>query len=177
MPVACEDPNYGDYAEKATSSGPGLRDPPKAAMTPCLTFLHRSDGCRRTAVDRGAQYRSAIFYNSEEQKQEALRSREALRRSGRFTKPIVTEIFPASAFYAAEDYHQDYYKKRPVRYKFYRFNSGRDQFLNKVWATSSGAATSGVMALSKKPSQDELRRTLTSLQYRVTQEGLPTALP
>lgn len=82
-------------------------------------------------VDRGPSYKSAIFYHNEEQKRLAEESKKKLAESGRFDKPIVTEIRPAGPFYPAEDYHQDYWKKNPVRYKFYRFNSGRDQYLEK----------------------------------------------
>ncbi len=85
-------------------------------------------------VDRGGQYRSAVFYHNEEQKLQALESMKALEESGRFDKPLVTEITEASNFYKAEDYHQDYYKKNPVRYNFYRLNSGRDSFLRKKWS-------------------------------------------
>jgi methionine-S-sulfoxide reductase len=84
-------------------------------------------------VDRGSQYRAAIFYSGEEQKRLAEVSRESLARSGRFTRPIVTEIVAATAFYPAEEYHQDYYKKNPLRYNYYRWGSGRDQFLDRVW--------------------------------------------
>lgn len=84
-------------------------------------------------VDRGRQYRSAIFYLDEEQRRLAEASKQALAESGRFDKPIVTEIVPATSFYPAEDYHQDYYKKNPLRYKFYRYNSGRDRFLDRAW--------------------------------------------
>ena len=85
-------------------------------------------------VDRGSSYLSAIFYQNEEQRKLAEESRRRLEQSGRFDgKPIVTAIRPAVPFYPAEDYHQDYWKKNPVRYKFYRFNSGRDQYLDKVW--------------------------------------------
>jgi len=84
-------------------------------------------------VDRGPQYRSAIFYLNDRQKELAEKSKAELDRSGRFAKPIVTEFIKASAFYKAEDYHQDYYKKNPIRYKFYRSRSGRDQFLDKTW--------------------------------------------
>lgn len=88
----------------------------------------------RQFVDIGAHYRSAIFYHDETQKEAALASKETLEKSGRFDQPIVTEIIEAGEFWPAEDYHQDYYKKNPLRYKYYRFNSGRDQFLDKVWA-------------------------------------------
>ena len=84
-------------------------------------------------VDRGSQYRSGIFYLDEKQKRLAEASRDKLAASGRFDKPLVTEITPAGAFYEAEDYHQDYYKKNPVRYNYYRWGSGRDKFLEKVW--------------------------------------------
>ena len=84
-------------------------------------------------VDRGQQYRSAVFYHDEEQKRLAEISKENLARSGRFDKPIVTEILPFQDFYPAEEYHQDYYKKSALPYKIYRSNSGRDQFLKKVW--------------------------------------------
>ena len=86
-------------------------------------------------VDRGSQYESAIFYESEEQREVAEASRKALAESGRFSKPIVTEIIKATEFYPAEDYHQDYYKENPVRYNIYRFGSGRDRFLDAVWGS------------------------------------------
>ncbi len=84
-------------------------------------------------ADIGMQYRTAIFYHDENQKKLAMESKEKLDKSGRFEKSIVTEILPAEEFYPAEDYHQDYYLKNPIRYKYYRFGSGRDQFLNKTW--------------------------------------------
>lgn len=93
-----------------------------------------------TAVDRqfidvGKQYRSVIFYHSEEQRRQALASKEMLLASGRFEQPIVTEIAPLNAFYAAEEYHQNYYQKNPERYKLYRYNSGRDQYLMRMWGS------------------------------------------
>jgi len=87
----------------------------------------------RQFVDTGSQYRTAIFYHNDEQKRLAEDSKKKLDASGRFGKPIVTEIVPGGKFYAAEEYHQDYYKKSSTRYKFYRFNSGRDQYLEKIW--------------------------------------------
>lgn len=88
----------------------------------------------RQFVDVGPQYRSAIFYHDETQREQAEASRAAMAQSGRFgPKDIVTEIVPATEFYPAEEYHQDYYQKNPLRYKFYRRMSGRDQYLNEVW--------------------------------------------
>ncbi len=83
--------------------------------------------------DRGPQYRSAIFYTTPEQKEKAAVSLEALDKSGKFPKPIVTPILPASKFYDAEDYHQDFYKKEPVAYKEDRKISGRDEFIKSYW--------------------------------------------
>ncbi len=84
-------------------------------------------------VDRGHQYTTAIFYHTEEQKKLAEVSKSRLNKSGRYDKAVITPIRQAGPFYAAEKYHQDYYKHNPVRYKFYRWNSGRDQYLAKVW--------------------------------------------
>jgi peptide-methionine (S)-S-oxide reductase len=83
--------------------------------------------------DHGDQYRTAIFYHGEEQKRLAEDSKKALEASGRFQQPIVTEIVAATRFYPAEDYHQDYYKKNPLRYKYYRYACGRDDRLRQVW--------------------------------------------
>ncbi|MBB6454755.1 peptide-methionine (S)-S-oxide reductase [Salirhabdus euzebyi] len=83
--------------------------------------------------DRGDQYRTAIFYHSEEQKQLAEKSKQELANSGKFSKPIVTEILPAAPFYPAEDYHQDFYKKEPEAYKEDRKKSGRDEFISENW--------------------------------------------
>ena len=85
-------------------------------------------------VDRGSQYRSVIFYANEQEHRLAEASKKTLAASGRFDKPIATDILPLSTFYPAEDYHQDYYKKNPIRYRWYRHGSGRDQFLEKAWA-------------------------------------------
>jgi peptide methionine sulfoxide reductase msrA/msrB len=85
-------------------------------------------------VDRGSQYRSAIFYANETEKRLAEKSKQRLAASGPFDKPIATDILPLGEFYPAEDYHQNYYKKNPIRYHYYRYGSGRDQFLKKTWA-------------------------------------------
>lgn len=90
----------------------------------------------RQFCDAGPQYRSAIFYGNAEQKRLAEASKRKLEASGRFDRPIATEILPATTFYAAEDYHQDYYVKNPKRYKFYRWNCGRDERLQQVWGAS-----------------------------------------
>jgi peptide methionine sulfoxide reductase msrA/msrB len=117
-------------------------------------------------ADRGSQYRTAIFYLDEEQRREAEESKAALGRSGRFEKDVATEILPASEFYVAEEFHQDYYVKKPEQYKRYRIGSGREAYLTKAWSPDSGKAP-----VSAKPSEEELRARLTPEQYRVTQEG------
>ncbi len=83
--------------------------------------------------DHGSQYRSVIFYGSPEEKTLAEASKAALQASGRFSQPIVTDILPASTFYPAEDYHQDYYQKNPLRYAYYRHGCGRDARLEQLW--------------------------------------------
>ena len=86
--------------------------------------------------DRGSQYRTGIFYHSEEQRKAAEASLEKLKESNRLSKPIVTPVKAATPFYAAEEYHQDYYKKNPVHYKMYRMGCGRDRVLKNLWGTS-----------------------------------------
>lgn len=106
--------------------------------------------------DRGSSYRTAIFYHNEEQRRQAEQSKKELDESGRFDKPIVTEILPASTFYPAEEYHQDYHRKNPFHYRRYREGSGRDAFIEKHW--------------TEKKDSEELKRRLTPMQYNVTQK-------
>ncbi len=113
-------------------------------------------------VDRGHAYSSAIFYHDTEQRRQAEESRLTLGKSGIFAKPLVTAIMPAQAFYPAEDYHQDYYKNNPLRYKYYRHNSGRDQYLDKIWAGRPAATAA---------KGDDLLNRLSPLQYQITQEN------
>ncbi|MFP4160268.1 MAG: peptide-methionine (R)-S-oxide reductase MsrB [Desulfobacterales bacterium] len=124
-------------------------------------------------VDRGPQYRSVIFYHDEEQKKHAEQSRLAVSESGLFEKPVATEIMPFTTFYKAEQYHQDYYKQKPLRYKFYRYNSGRDGFIEKHWENPEAPDPFGESGNSRnyeKPGLSKLRQRLSDLQYRVTQE-------
>ena len=112
-------------------------------------------------VDRGSQYLSAIFYHNNAQKKIAESSKVELEKSGIFDKSIATKIIPFTEFYPAEDYHQQYCKKNPVRYYSYRSASGRDQYIKSVW---------GDVELSKykKPAEEELKMKLTDVQYEVT---------
>jgi len=122
-------------------------------------------------VDRGPQYRSAIFYHNEEQKKIAEKSKEELGKLHRFKGPIVTEIIKFNKFYPAEEYHQDYYKKNPIRYKYYRYRSGRDEFIDKIWGDNKNELSGLSHDLYKKPDDVTLRKTLTPLQYEVTQKN------
>lgn len=163
--------NYKNYSQKGYLEAVQIIYDPKIVTYEKLVdlFWHQIDPTDADGqfVDRGPQYRSAIFYYTNDQKNEAEKSKEALQQSSRFTKPIITEISKAKEFIPAEEYHQDYYKKNPFRYKFYRFNSGRDKFITNAWAKK--LPKSGVMNY-KKPSDDELRKKLTPLQYEVTQK-------
>jgi peptide methionine sulfoxide reductase msrA/msrB len=171
-----ENPTYEEVSSGKTGHLEAVEvsyDPAKVSYEKLLEVFWRQIDPRDAGgqfVDRGSQYRSAIFYLNEEQKALAQKSKEELGKSGRFDKPIVTEILPASKFYRAEEYHQDYYKKNPLRYKFYRFNSGRDQFLKRVWKEDPPQESGGAMKKYAKPSDEELKRKLTPLQYKVTQK-------
>lgn len=111
-------------------------DPQKVSYEQLLkVYWHNIDPTVRNQqfCDKGHQYRSVIFYANEQQHRFAEQSRQELESTKPFSAPIVTEIIPATPFYAAEEYHQDYYKKNPLRYKFYRYSCGRDQRLQELW--------------------------------------------
>ena len=122
-------------------------------------------------VDRGPQYRSAIFYHDENQRQIAEKSKQTLNSSGKFDKPVVTEILKLSAFYPAEEYHQDYYKKSRLRYKYYRYGSGRDQFLKKTWADDMADEKPKNQSKYKRPDDATLKKKLTAMQFKVTRQN------
>ncbi len=126
-------------------------------------------------VDRGSQYGSAIFVTDDQQRKLAENSKKALAASGVFTKPIVTPILPREKFYTAEDYHQDYHKKNPIRYKWYRSGSGRDQFLKQAWKDQPALEMSAIQKEDIPtrytiPSDARLKQVLSPLQYRVTRQ-------
>lgn len=123
-------------------------------------------------VDRGSQYRPGIFYHDAEQKSLAEASRDRLAQSGRFKKPLQTEITRFEKFYEAEEYHQNYYKTHALRYKYYRQNSGRDQFLRKIWGSDKMVKKKEMKKTGKylKPPDSVIRKKLTPLQYKVTQQ-------
>ena len=132
-------------------------DPAKVsygALVDLFFKMHNPTQLNRQGPDFGTQYRSVIYYLTPTQKELAGKSKDALAKSGKFDKPLATEIRPAAPFFKAEEYHQDYYKKNPIRYHYYRYRSGRDQFLEKTWGK-----------------KEELKMKLTPLQYKVTQEN------
>lgn len=169
-------PTYEDYAQKGHIEVIQITyDASKIAYSKLLdVFWRQIDPTDQGGqfVDRGRQYRSAIFFHNEDQKQLAEKSKQDLERSGRYNKPVVTEIIKASEFFRAEEYHQDYHKKNPIRYKIYRFHAGRDQYLEKVWGTDKDKENlGGNNQESKKLSNEVLRKRLTPLQFKVTQEN------
>ncbi len=118
-------------------------------------------------VDKGPQYTSAIYYHNPKQERLAIASKAELSLKKIFKQPIVTEILKAKTFYNAEKYHQDYYKKNPIRYKYYRYSSGRDQFLKTVWKNVNSTS---LPSIYKKPPLDKIKSRLSKLQFHVTQE-------
>jgi len=115
-------------------------------------------------ADQGSQYKTAIFYHNQMQKDLAEKSKLKLDNSGKFDKPIATQILPYKAFYKAEDYHQDYYKTNADRYKYYKQGSGRETYLEETWSKTENSSDD-----YHKPSDAELRATLNPQQYEVTQ--------
>lgn len=138
-----ENPTYEEVSSGSTGHVEAVQvvyDPSRLSYEQLLDFFWKhidpTDPGGQFA-DRGAQYRTVIFYHNEEQRAAAESSRLSQAKSGNFKKTIATEILPFSTFYEAEGYHQDYDKKNSLRYRNYRFFSGRDQFLEKVWGKDS----------------------------------------
>jgi peptide methionine sulfoxide reductase msrA/msrB len=186
------DPSYSEVSGGGTGHTEAVQvhyDPAVVSYEDLLTVFWRHINPTDAGgqfVDRGSQYRAEIFYHNETQKKQALASRAALDKSGVFDHPIVTPVTAFGTFYRAEEYHQDYYKKNKLRYKYYRFGSGRDQFLKKTWkdvpapeknanivaASDADMKQTGTAMTStwSKPGKDEIEQKLTPLQYKVTQE-------
>jgi peptide-methionine (S)-S-oxide reductase len=136
---AKRDPSYEEVSAGDTGHVEAVQvlyDPSQVSYARLLeVFWHNVDPLDDTGqfCDKGEQYRSAIFSQDEEQRRLAEESKLALQNSGRFKQPLATLIVPASDFYPAEEYHQDYYRKNPLRYRFYRSTCGRDSRLKAVW--------------------------------------------
>jgi len=189
-----KNPTYEQVSEGSTGHAEALQvayDPAKVSYERLLEVFWRNvDPTDRGGqfCDRGSQYRTGVFSEGEAQKRAAEESKRALEASGRLKKPIVTEIVSLEAFYPAEDYHQDFYKKSPVRYMTYRAGCGRDRRLEELWGkeavkgpavgasgtSGAGNAGRGWAAVNDgswtKPTKEELKKSLTPQQYQVTQE-------
>lgn len=139
-----ENPTYEQVSAGRTGHAEAVQivyDPSKTGYAKLLEiFWHNVDPTvkDRQFCDVGSQYRTAIFYHGEEQRALAEKSKEELSKSKTFQGPIVTEITAAGPFYPAEEYHQQYYKKNPIRYQYYRTSCGRDGRLRQLWGASAG---------------------------------------
>jgi peptide-methionine (S)-S-oxide reductase len=139
-----KDPTYKEVSAGGTGHAEAVEiryDPKKISYEKLLdVFWHNVDPTVKDQqfCDHGNQYRTGIFYLNDEQKRQAEVSKTALQKSKPFKESIITEIVAASQFYPAEDYHQDYYIKNPVRYKFYRGSCGRDGRLKELWGDAAG---------------------------------------
>ncbi len=184
-------PTYGEVSAGTTGHTEAVQvfyDPEVITYEGLLQSLWRqmdpTDG-NGSFVDRGSQYRPGVFYHNEQQRVLAEQSMKELAASGRYSKPLATELTKLTVFYPAEDYHQDYYERNPIRYRYYRFNSGRDQYLEKTWGEDlhpdftqfgrgqnqdSSSKDSTSFSQYSKPSDSELRQRLTDIQYKVTQQ-------
>jgi peptide methionine sulfoxide reductase msrA/msrB len=186
------DPTYEEVSDGGTGHVEAIKviyDPDKITYEELLDVFWRHvdpTDAGGQFVDRGSQYRSAIFYQNEEERALAEKTKKALDDSGQFEKAVVTDILPLGKFYKAEEYHQDYYKKNPLRYKWYRSGSGRDKFLERAWeetkykpkmssekmmAERSDKKDMKMMKSYKVPDKSQLKDKLTPLQYKVTQQN------
>jgi peptide-methionine (S)-S-oxide reductase len=140
------EPTYDQVSAGGTGHAEAVQvvyDPEKVTYEKLLdVYWHNVDPTakNRQFCDVGSQYRSAIFVHDAEQKRLAEASRDALERSGRLGRPVVTEIVEAGPFHPAEQYHQDYYKKNPIRYAYYRRGCGRDARLRELWGSDAPSA-------------------------------------
>jgi len=137
-------PTYEEVSAGGTGHAEAVQvvyDPSKIGYDKLLNrFWHNIDPTvkNRQFCDVGDQYRSAIFYHNEEQRRLAVQSLKELENNKPFANPIVTELAAASVFYPAEEYHQGYHKKNPLRYSYYRLSCGRDKRLKEIWGDDAG---------------------------------------
>ena len=177
-----KNPTYKQVASGQTSHLEAVQihfDPEKISYADILEVFWRNVNPTDNGgqfVDRGDQYRTGIFYTSEEQKKIAEKSKNKLIKSGRFQKKIVTPIIEAKPFYKAEEYHQDFFKKSYIRYKIYRAGSGRDEYINKLWGKDkeykvSQANQTERFQIIKVLDKGQAIKKLSKLQYKVTQKN------
>ncbi len=166
-----KNPSYKEVSSGGTEhleSVQVIYDPGKISYKELLdTFWRSIDPTDRGGqfADRGSHYKTAIFYNDQQEKEIAEKSRAELDASGIFEKPVVTDIRPARPFYPAEEYHQDYHRKNSAHYQAYKIGSGRAGFLERTWKERPEKER------FIKPSEQDLRSRLTPMQYEVTQNN------
>lgn len=172
-----KNPKYEDVARGLTSHREAIQiiyDPKKLDYKILLDLFWKSidpTDNKGQFIDRGFQYTTAIYYENNEQKKLAEKSKKELEESKKYDKPIVTKILSFTTFYPAGEYHQNYSKKNPVRYKIYRKFSGRNEYLKRI--SDNGRGNQTMFKQNKKYhklSDEELKRKLTDLQYYVTQK-------
>lgn len=174
-----DNPSYN----QVSAGGTGHREAVKVIYDPnkttyrelALHLLKHTDPTDASGsfYDRGHQYTSAIYYQTDEEKAIAESVIKEVEESKVFDKPIATSVEPAGTFWLAEDYHQDFYKKSSLRYKYYRNGSGRDAFIESIWSGDKqveGSDTPDALKNFQKPTDEELKTILTPLQYKVTQK-------
>ena len=169
-----KNPTYETYMAQGHLEAAQVHYDPKVVtyeqiLTYFLKHIDPTDAGGQFA-DRGPGYRSAVFYNDETERKTAAGALQALAASGKFGKPIVTELKPFTGFYPAEDYHQDYDEKNPLRYRAYRSGSGREGFLREVWKKDQSNTPASTPPY-RKPDDQTLKKTLSPMQYNVTQKS------
>ena len=166
-----ENPTYEQVSTGRTGHYEAVRiiyDPKKVGYDKLLNIFWKNidptdDGGQ--FADRGTQYLTAVFYTTEGQKQIAEKSKDALNRSGKFKAPVATAILPAKKFYPAENYHQNYFQTNADHYNRYKVGSGRAGFIERTWGGHDNK-----WSKFKKPSEAELKKKLSGMQYDVTQK-------
>lgn len=171
-----ENPTYKQVSSGTTGHREAVQveyDPEKISYKDLLDIYWRQidpTDAQGSFVDRGFQYSSAIFYHDNEQKELAEESKRLVEN--RLGQDVATAIEPFTTFYPAEEYHQDYYKNNTLRYKFYRSRSGRDDYIQRVWYQDNSSLweQNTQQRVYSRPSEDQIKATLSPLQYKVTQE-------
>ena len=174
-----ENPTYEQVSSGTTGHAEAVRiafDPVRMSYRELLKIFFQqidpTDG-EGSFVARGSQYRPAVFYHSPDQKEQALEMIQRIETARIFNAPLATEVLAVSQFYEAEEYHQDYHTKNPIRYKFYRAGSGRDNFIKNFWYNGNNQVFNESELPAPKvtiPSDSELKKRLTALQYKVVRE-------
>ena len=179
-----ENPSYANYAEGGHREVVEVSyDPARVSFANLVEYLIKhSDPTdpKGSFYDRGRQYSPAVYFETEEERMAALIVFDAINKLGVYEKPLAVELFPRAQFYFAEEYHQDYARNNYLKYSYYRNASGRDEFIQKHWGanTTPSLFNENMNSYSdfQKPSDDILKKSLTPLQYQITQnEGTEPA--